>query len=317
MASVVPPPPKTEIHLLTEWGDPSDKPRQRRAGVISVLLHAAAVLALMLAPATVFEGPRNAFSEVVTPLIAPYSELTQKSGKLSTPTKEYSGSNLGARPRMQAPPVRTFQPAPLPVPSTPVIPEPPKLDQGRSALELPRLAQVSPQIQAAEQPPKNPFENPTAIPMPEPGSGRRLPKASDVIRGGGLSTTDNGGVGEFNSLSLPSNTGMEPQLLSDPMGVDFRPYLNAILATVRRNWMVVWPEAARMGRTGKVALQFSIDKSGVVPKLVIATSSGVSSLDRAAVAAISQSVPFPPFPKNFRGDQIKLQLNFAYNAGRQ
>ena len=77
METVGPPPPDAELHLLTEWGDPSDRPRQRRAGVISVLLHGAVILALLLAPATVFEGPRNAFSEGITPLIAPYSKLTK------------------------------------------------------------------------------------------------------------------------------------------------------------------------------------------------------------------------------------------------
>jgi TonB family protein len=103
------------------------------------------------------------------------------------------------------------------------------------------------------------------------------------------------------------------QLLSDPMGVDFRPYLTQVLSAVKRYWMAVWPESARLGRSGKVAIQFSIDRNGGVPKLVIATPSGVSSLDRAAVAAISGSIPFAPLPRNFKGDVIKLQLNFAYN----
>ena len=40
------------------------------------------------------------------------------------------------------------------------------------------------------------------------------------------------------------------QLLSDPMGVDFKPYLIRVLATVKRNWFAVYPESARFGLRG-------------------------------------------------------------------
>ena len=103
------------------------------------------------------------------------------------------------------------------------------------------------------------------------------------------------------------------ELLSDPMGVDFKPYLIRVLAAVRRNWFAVIPESARMGRRGKVILQFSVDREGQVPKLVIAMPSGAEPLDRAAVAGISASVPLPPLPKEYTGNQIRLQLSFAYN----
>ena len=73
------------------------------------------------------------------------------------------------------------------------------------------------------------------------------------------------------------------------------------------------PEAARLGRRGKVGIQFAIARNGNVPKLVIVTNSGTDALDRAAVAGISASNPFPPLPTEFKGDQIRLQFNFAYN----
>jgi TonB family protein len=97
------------------------------------------------------------------------------------------------------------------------------------------------------------------------------------------------------------------------MGVDFWPYLVKVLASVRRNWYAVIPESAKLGRQGRVAIQFAIDRSGSVPKLVIANPSGAEALDRAAVASISASNPFPPLPSNFRGGQIRLQLVFKYN----
>jgi TonB family protein len=97
------------------------------------------------------------------------------------------------------------------------------------------------------------------------------------------------------------------------MGVDFKPYLIRILATVRRNWFAVMPESVHMGRRGKCILQFAIDRSGQVPKLVISMPSGADPLDRAAVAGISASVPFPPLPNEFKGTQIRLQFAFSYN----
>jgi TonB family protein len=126
-----------------------------------------------------------------------------------------------------------------------------------------------------------------------------------------------GAAGGGQALNLPASPGMQPnnmQLLSDPLGVDFTPYLTQLRAAVLRYWKSVWPESARMGRSGRVSIQLSIDRTGMVPKLAIASSSGVDSLDRAAVAAVSGSIPFPALPREFKGDVIKIQLNFDYNT---
>ncbi len=131
---------------------------------------------------------------------------------------------------------------------------------------------------------------------------------------------DGFGTGGFGGYLPPSpgNTGSDLELLSDPEGVDFRPYLLQILATVRRNWFAVIPESARLGMSrGRVAIQFAIGHNGSVPKLVIATSSGVTSLDRAAVAAISASNPFPRLPADYFGDDVRLQFQFRYNIKGQ
>ncbi len=111
----------------------------------------------------------------------------------------------------------------------------------------------------------------------------------------------------------PGAVGSSLELLSDPRGVDFKPYLVQVLAAVKRNWLAVLPESVRMGRRGRVVVQFVINRDGSVPKLVIATPSGADALDRAAVAGISATNPFPPLPDEFRGDQVRLQFVFLYN----
>jgi TonB family protein len=138
--------------------------------------------------------------------------------------------------------------------------------------------------------------------------------------GGGMVVGDadvDGGVGAaIIQPGSPRKQGSNIELLSDPLGVDFRPYLLQILQTVRRNWFAVMPESAKLGRRAKVLIQFAIAKNGGVTKVVFATNSGVESLDRAAVASISMSNPFPPLPTEFRGNVVKLQFTFAYNSAR-
>ena len=94
--------------------------------------------------------------------------------------------------------------------------------------------------------------------------------------------------------------------------MDFKPYLMQLIATIKRNWLAVIPESARMGRRGKVSLQFVIARDGNIDKVVYAEQSGSSALDRAAVAGVSASNPLPPLPRDFKGNRIVLQLNFVY-----
>ena len=126
------------------------------------------------------------------------------------------------------------------------------------------------------------------------------------------------GIGGSNSAVVlptsPGESGSVVELLSDPRGVDFRPYLTQVLAAVRRNWFAVIPESARLGMSrGRTLIQFSVSRNGSVPKLVIAKSSGAPPLDRAAVAGVSASNPFPPLPEEYIGADIRLQFTFLYN----
>lgn len=139
-----------------------------------------------------------------------------------------------------------------------------------------------------------------------------------MIRGGGPRQAVGTGIGGIPSPGVkppgPTESGSLVELLSDPRGVDFRPYLTQVLAAVRRNWLAVIPESARLGMSrGRTLIQFSVARNGSVPKLVIARSSGTAPLDRAAVAGISASNPFPPLPGEYLGQDIRLQFTFLYN----
>jgi protein TonB len=322
MEKVGPSPPDDEIHLLTEWGDPSDRPRGRSAAVLSALIHVGLIVAVVLAPTALWETPQIA-ERLVTPLIMPLTALTQTDPNQGKLNKEFDVAASQARRRIQISPgadqPKPFNPPPPPPPPAPkplAVPEPPKVEDKPAKVDLPQIVQTPPpRIEPVERP-KLVLESPVTPKEIEPGQGRPLPKATaeEAIRGamGGGPSGRPGGAG----LDLPSSSGLQAnnmQLLSDPMGVDFKPYLAQVLASVKRYWMAIWPESARQGRSGRVEIQFSIDHFGTVPKLVIKSGSGVDALDHAAVAAIAGSVPFPILPRDYKGDLIKLQLNFAYN----
>ncbi len=105
-------------------------------------------------------------------------------------------------------------------------------------------------------------------------------------------------------------------MLSDPGGVDFKPYLIRILATVKRNWQAVIPETARLGRQGRVQIQFAIDRNGYVPKLVIPCPRGPSRWIAPPWRASALRPPFPRCRPEFQGSQVRLQFTFTYNMGR-
>jgi TonB family protein len=350
METVAQPPADADLQLLTQWGDPASRSRSREAAILSVAVHAAVIALLAFLPGDIFFSESNRRPEtaqvkrIITPLIEPLTELTQKAPNKGKVNKEFNATELKPRPNIQIPqgPPSTTRPRALQPPSPPPaavkpqpLPEPPKVEAAVKEPPRPDLppAPVTnpapPQIQPEEKP-KSLFENVGAPPPVSTARGQvPVPNPSDAIRqsgrgagAGGLMVGDAGasGPGGFGSAAnlppSPGSQGSNLQLLSDPMGVDFRPYLAQILATVKRNWFAIIPESVHLGRRGRVAIQFSISREGKVPKLVIASGSGAEALDRAAIAAISASNPFPPLPGEFKGDRIVLQFNFAYNMPR-
>lgn len=290
-------------------------------------------------------NPKDA-AKLVAP---PSSVLTQKApnkGKIST---EFNVASLPPRPSQPNVPASpgaaalprqkfTLPDRKNPLPGVPTItPDAPAIDTAQIRAAAPPPPALGnqpgppPQIEPTEKP-KLTFERP-GVPMsstaptglgrvPVPTPSRSVEDAArQVARGGGrgLIVGDEDAASPGSSPSspavpVPGKLGSAVELLSDPMGVDFWPYLVKVLSTVRRNWFAVIPESARMGRQGRVSVQFAINRDGTVPKLVISGPSGADALDRASVAAISASNPFPPLPPEFKGSQIRLQFAFKYNV---
>jgi TonB family protein len=338
-------------NFLLDWRQSSDSHRFWQAAVGTLFVHAGVVALVFLLAS--LSGPALKNGTEIVPdfkqavhLILP-QDLTQKAPNKGKVAKEVNVEDLQPRPPTQqrlppAPAVRAFkppnpEPPGPPLPAPPRIAEPPKIETPVTAQNappaLPALAGTPkappPQIQPVEQP-KLAFETPGQNGPSENKGQAKLnpPKASvqEAIReiargGGGQSGVVVGDLDLPPDLSpsvhapqRPGQMGSSLELQADAMGPDFKPYLLQVLTLVRRNWYAVWPESARLGNRGVVQLMFIIDRDGQVPKLVIATPSGSESLDKAAVAGVSASVPFPPLPKDFKGQQVRLQFSFKYNG---
>ena len=107
------------------------------------------------------------------------------------------------------------------------------------------------------------------------------------------------------------------EILSDTQGVDFGPYLARVLHDVKVNWYNLLPESVKMGKKGKVSIEFAILKDGRVAGLRYEQggSSGDIALDRAAYGSITASDPFPPLPDEFKGPYLGLRFHYFYNPG--
>ncbi len=345
MEALAQPPNSTgkEPELVFEWASLHRPPVRKQAWIVSLVVHLAGVGLLLMAPHEVFTSRVIPASAHVS-LIAPPRELTQTAPNRAQVGHEFSLDNLVPRPPVVVPPAvrpmaRSAPVAPPVVRRPAFVPEPPSVDTARVPPAGPppglgsgaALPAPPPQIQTEEKP-KLMFETPGA-PSGQPKAGGlgqpriQVPHSSvmEAARaaihsgGGGLTVGDaditgSAGLGGgIRQAPAPGRTATALEMQSDPMGVDFKPYLIQILAAVKRNWLAVLPESARLGRQGRVQIQFAIDRNGSVPKLVIALPSGTEALDRAAVAGVSASNPFPPLPADFKGSQIRLQFTFSYN----
>jgi TonB family protein len=272
----------------------------------------------------------------VTPLVDPPLTQTERnksplSNEISVPAPNVPAADVRTvvpKRKFAAPP--PAQVAKLKEPKPAIPQEPPKLNQTQPQ----QTVQVAPPIAVA--PPPRTVEQPKLVleNLPPPPSGPGTGKLK--VPGGGIQEAINEvaksgasasrAVGDdtddltpdlsFGRAPAPTRPKSSLELLSDPKGIDFRPYLQQVLQTIRMNWRAVYPESARLGQRGRVVLQFAVAPDGTITKVVFTTESGSQALDRASVAAISMSNRLPPLPAGYMGTRVVLQLNFLYNASK-
>ena len=119
--------------------------------------------------------------------------------------------------------------------------------------------------------------------------------------------------------AAPQAGGFHPndsiQVLNPGYSGEISPYLDQVLADVKKTWYEAIPAAARRGQSGKVAVDFSVLRDGSLAPSgpVIFTSSRKRALDDGCLQSVRAASPFAPLPATFKDPSLQLRIVFLYN----
>lgn len=68
------------------------------------------------------------------------------------------------------------------------------------------------------------------------------------------------------------------------------------------------------GRTGRVVIIFSLDKTGALKNARVKRSSGDSALDNHALAIVMSAAPFPEPPAGAHPSQLRFSIPFRFHG---
>lgn len=287
--------------------------------VVSVVVHVAVIAFLLLWP-KIFpsHGPSDEEIEMAKKEIPFAVYLPAEKPEPARPTPKLNITrntiNTVTPPIVNAPPPAPAQPKPapeLPEAPTPHVQAQPSPPAPNQVPTQPAPSHLEPVVPAA---PTNQNKLNLGLSQASPGKMlsdqlsdaiNRAPRQGGVYSGGPAVPGSRGGPG----------MGYGVTVLSDTQGVDFNPYIQRLLATLKRNWYYIMPESALMGDRGIVSTTFQINPDGSVPPPdpMLERTSGKQPLDNAAMGAIHASNPFEPLPSAFHGPYLKLRIVFLYN----
>ena len=108
-----------------------------------------------------------------------------------------------------------------------------------------------------------------------------------------------------------SNSVEEPHVSSDIEGALAADILSLYIGLVKEKIIKNWRDIVGEEHNKTAIISFRIFPKGNIGKPSIRQSSGVEILDTLAVAAVNDSVPLPPFPKDLKKPFL-LNIEFAY-----
>lgn len=113
------------------------------------------------------------------------------------------------------------------------------------------------------------------------------------------------------------NTGVE--ILSDTQGVNFEPYIKRLLRILYNNWIPLIPEETLppLNKEGQTLIRFTINPDGSVAAMHLDDSTHDTAINHAAWGAITSSDPLPPLPKEFKGSNLELRIDFIISKNAQ
>jgi TonB family protein len=89
-------------------------------------------------------------------------------------------------------------------------------------------------------------------------------------------------------------------------------YLGLVDYKISGNWV---PVGSVGGQDPVVVIRFRVLRSGAVRDVELETSSGDAGADNAALRAVRQSAPLPPFPNLLTEPSLNLRYRFVMERG--
>jgi TonB family protein len=110
--------------------------------------------------------------------------------------------------------------------------------------------------------------------------------------------------------NVQGNGDFGPSIQFDTKGVDFGPWLRRFIAQIRRNWFIPY---AAMALHGHVVLSFNVHRDGAISDLEIVRPSTVDAFTSSAANAIRGSNPTMPLPPEYPDDRCFFTVTFYIN----
>jgi TonB family protein len=160
-----------------------------------------------------------------------------------------------------------------------------------------------------------------AEPTPEaaaPGTGETIP-LRELVKpappaGGSLgrSLLDFRSLLEDQNFDSPQGGMLDEgaEIQFDSKGVDFGYWLRRFRAQVRSNWYV--PQSAMLF-SGRVVLQFYVDRAGRITELRVVAPSDVDAFNASSFNALKLSNPTLPLPEAYPLNRALFTVTFFYN----
>jgi len=234
------------------------------------------------------------------------------------------GGRAGASAPAKAPTVAAARPAPPPVaPRAAPAPPPPPAARSSEELTLPGKRppqKAPPDVEPSLRPPSvTGREKPRPAPVdarPRPPVAAQAPAAPvapaapPVASAGPVEAP--AGSGEVGSAKTGGLELANGERGDGSGGAALGYYLGLVDYKISTNWN---PVATGGARDNAVVIRFRVLRSGNVRDVELETSSGDAGLDAAAMRAIRQSLPLPPFPNLLTEPFLNLRYRFVVERG--
>ena len=123
--------------------------------------------------------------------------------------------------------------------------------------------------------------------------------------------------GKFNESQSFSEIAFSPDTV-DTFSADlgntrqsFAEFLKQVREKIKRAQR--YPPSVRNAEDGAMTkVRFTLLRDGTIQHAKVVTSSGSKSLDNAALAAVRNAIPFPPFPEDQNGSMLRLELPIVF-----